>query len=196
MKRIAELLHVGGEAAPAVDYDNTHLEWDKIHEGKPQPSKLPVEDDIGTQRFFVNHPDKYTWDCYRNSGHYGFISKRFRDAVQPYCSECFDFWPVMLDDVEFFIIRRVGVIDCLDRESSEFDTFPDTDKIMIVDRYAFHKEKIPDICMFSIPDQRGPIFFTNGLTRLLLPLQLNGVEFTYTETKQGDSSQTKWNPEW
>lgn len=199
MKRIAQLLSVESESHPRVDFENTHIDWDKIHEGDSLPfthNGSPVDDDINTQRFAVTHPDKYSWDFYSNPGHYGFVSKRLRDAIQPHCDQCFDFWPVMLDDVEFFIIRRIGVINCLDRASSEVRTFPGKDKIMGIDRYAFHKEMIPDICMFSIPEMRNPIFFTNGLTRLVLPMQLKGMMFTNAESIQGDLKRKKWNPTW
>lgn len=199
MKRIAQLISIETETDPKVDFEHTHIDWNKIHEGDSLPfinNSTPVDDDIEAQRFVVNHPDKYNWDCYSNPGHYGFISKRLRDAIQPYCDQCFDFWPVMLDDAEYFIIRRVGVIDCLDRTSSEIRTFPGKDKIMGIDRYAFHKELIPDICMFSLPELRNPIFVTNGLTRLLLPMQLRGVMFTNAEALQGDPKQAKWDPAW
>ncbi len=50
-------------------------------------------------------------------------------------------------------------IDCLDREKSEIEFFPDSDKVMWVDRYAFATNRLQDCDVFTVPEQSNGMFF-------------------------------------
>ena len=176
------------ENAPCLDWGNSQLNWEKMRIDIWLFPSGPVDPTIEQQVAKVEHPLATEWDFYGCPGAWGIFSRRLRDAVAPFCKQCFEFWPIKLNGAHYFGIRRVGMIDCLDRERS--GKYP-RGKSPYYDPCVFHSEKLSNVSLFSIPEVPS-IYITAGLARLLLPQQFRGVCIYNAAGNQRSGENMEW----
>ena len=192
MKRVGLFWPEAGDDIPNIDWDASQLDWEKMRIAIWLYPSGSVDPTISRQIAVVNHPLALDWDFYSGAGIWGIFSARLRDAIAPYCSTCFDFWPIELNGAEYYGVRRVGTIDCLDRIASGKYKNGST---LYYDPCVFRDEGIPDMSLFSIPEVTS-IFVTADLARLLLPMQFKGVCIFNAGGSQRTGEDLDWNPSW
>ncbi len=80
------------------------------------------------------------------------------------------------DDVELFILNIRVVIDALDVERSEIETFPNTD-IVAVQEHVFIESALQGMEMFRVPLVPHNIYFTDRFVERVKKLKLKGTDF-------------------
>ncbi len=104
------------------------------------------------------------------------ISGRARSLLVELGLEGVRFVPGLVNGKPFYHLIP-PTIDCLDRERSELEFFADSDRVMMIHRYVFHKERIPDPSIFCIPESRY-VFATDAVERAVVSSGLVGFRFT------------------
>jgi hypothetical protein len=173
------------DTRPEIDYTKNQnccgIDWGKI--GAVLSGKLRA-DEYGPARKVIDDPDANNWDFYRCSGTRGLISARAASVLGTFCSQCFDLIEAYVNDSPYFFLRAIGSIDCLDRTHSEIDVFPhDSNRIMWIHRYAFHKSAIPDPCLFALSEINSLVLGTDGIEYLIRINKLRGFQVVDAEIK-------------
>jgi hypothetical protein len=155
------------------------VDWLKtleILDGKRDPNEYE------SPHLIARESDAVNWDYYRCAGTLGLISERAVCHLAQYGRQCFEFLEAYLNDKPFFLLRKIGTINALDREHSSFDFFPhDPTRIMSIDRYALDKSKINDPCLFIIPESGTRLFGTDSIEPLIHDNRLRGFHLVDAE---------------
>src|SRR5206468_228343 len=106
------------------------------------------------------------------------LSKRATEVLGKYMNRFFEFLEAWINDCPFFLLRRIGALDCVDKANSEFEAPPDDpNHMLIVRRYRFFKDRIPDPLIFPLPDTRGGLFATDSINSIVEQSTLKGFHF-------------------
>ncbi|MCC6126744.1 MAG: hypothetical protein IT426_17415 [Pirellulales bacterium] len=123
----------------------------------------------------VMHPYATDWDCYMMPGASGLFSQRFVDIVGGHALQCFTLLTARLNGEPYYFLYCIRTIDCLDRERSQIEVFPDdTSQIMDITHYAFVEDRLPEGMLFCIPDIPD-LFATEAVAARVQKSALRGV---------------------
>jgi hypothetical protein len=171
------------ETRPQIDYtmnqNREGIDWGRI--GGVLNGRLPVSEYLPV-RIKIDDPDAEKWDFYRCGGTRGLISARAAAVLSPHSSQCFDLMEAYINESQYFFLRVIGSIDCLDREHSILEVFPhDPNQIMWIERYAFHKSVIPDPRLFALAEFDSLVFGTDSIEQLIRTNKLRGFRLVDAE---------------
>lgn len=75
---------------------------------------------------------------------------------------------------KLYVLNVTTIIDCLDYENSKLKRFPSSGRIMRVEEYAFHKEKLKDVFIFKIPEELHAHPYVTDEFKMLI--EQNGIK--------------------
>lgn len=123
----------------------------------------------------VRHPQATEWDCYMDGGARGLFSQRFVDVVGKDALRHFSLLPCDLNGKPYFFLRCEQRVDCFNRMSAVFDTYPhDPATIMHIRHYAFFDDRVPEGSLFCIPEVPD-LFATEDVVRHIKEGGLKGI---------------------
>lgn len=76
------------------------------------------------------------------SAHIPVFDKKAVDIMKDYLAGNAEILPIFCEDKEFFAINVTTVLDCIDYESSEYETFKSSGRIMCFIKYSFIEDEI------------------------------------------------------
>ncbi|WP_298863408.1 hypothetical protein [uncultured Gimesia sp.] len=193
MRHVAMLIPTDSDSTPAIDEEKSQIEWDKLNTNYWFYGSGPVHSDISPNQIVVaNHPDATNWDFFFTSNSWGIISEKLTEVVRPYCNGMFDFWPCTLNRVKYFIPRKIGEIDCLDKKLSQEVRYGEN---IGYSSFIFLEDKLPKSAMFTVPEE-DQIFATADVARHILTEKLNGIEIYNAAGSQKTHENIDWDPSW
>ena len=76
------------------------------------------------------------------------------NCLLPLISENVEILPLAFDEGEYFGVNTTTVLEALDYEKSEYRTYSDGKRIMLIEEYVFIEAKVKDVPIFKIVDER------------------------------------------
>lgn len=148
----------------ACSFDGSELkDWKPIHLSKRKYDE-PMSDDLGEVSFVV--------------GSTPLLTPKAFEVLYPYIKDFAQFWETTTDYGNMYLVNVININDCVNYDESEFVRFKSSGRIMRIDKFAFHKNKIKDIELFKIPDENKTYpFVTEGLKNIIEENGLNGFKF-------------------
>tara|TARA_R110002167_G_scaffold338107_2_gene545689 strand:- start:3936 stop:4514 length:579 start_codon:yes stop_codon:yes gene_type:complete len=180
------------ENTPIIDWDSSHLDFEKMHLDIWKYTSGDLQTELESQYAIVSHPMATQWDYYGGPGFWGIISDRLKVFLEPYSKKCFDFCGIELNSQPYHVIRRIGVIDCLDKKRS--GQYPNGRKIYY-DPCVFLEDLLPNTSLFSIPESSS-IFITDNLARKVLSMDFRGILILNAGGNQRTGENLIWDPDW
>jgi hypothetical protein len=105
------------------------------------------------------------------------MRRRAVDAIQEIISADGELLQLATDDgVELFAFNS-RIVDALDKERSELERFPGSDRVMLVRRYVFHAELVGGRVIFRIPEEGNPTFVNSRFVEAVAGAGLKGLAF-------------------
>lgn len=170
------------EDRPWIDFELPQpgvTSWMRL--GKVLNGEAPASD-YSVVRLAIRDARAADWHSYEVAGTYGLLSKAVIDLIGRHMTKWFDLLEAWVNDIPFCFLRKKRVLDCLDHDHSVLVPFPsEPDTIMRIDRYCFHKERIPDPAVFPIPEMKWNLFATDSIKREIEARGLKGLYFSDAE---------------
>lgn len=120
--------------------------------------------------------DADSWHCFMNPGTLPLISEEAIHVIGPQPLRLFHLLPATVDGVPFAIPWPREPLDCFDRANSEFEVFPSSGNIMLMNKIAFKTERIDDPLLFTIPEYRE-LYCTQSIKDTIVRAKLRGFRF-------------------
>ncbi len=159
---------------PVNDADHEYL-WSldgtpRLRGWHPIPvTRLTVEED-GQPRAKSDFP----W----LGAHVLVLRERAVATLEPALRSCGELLPLACPDAELWLFHALTVADALDESASGIVRFSDG-KILTVERYEFHPEKVPNVPIFKVPQLlRGPLFISDEFVHLVKASDLTGFGYS------------------
>ena len=171
------------EERPWIDFEipqnGIDVPW--LHYGKVLSGQVPSHE-YSPVHFVSDDPTVSLWHSYNIAGTHGMLSKTAIDLIGPYMTRCFEFLEAWVNELPFFLLRRIGSVDCLDRSNSKVVTYPhDPDRVMKIKQFRFFREGIADPMVFVIPENKGGLLATGSIKQIVEEAGLKGLYFSETE---------------
>ena len=106
------------------------------------------------------------------------LSERAVNCLLPLIRENVEILSLGFDEGEYFGVNTITVLEALDYGKSEYRTFRDGKRIMVIEEYVFIAEKVKDVPIFKIVDEkerRG--FVSDEFKRIVEENELKGFKF-------------------
>jgi hypothetical protein len=114
---------------------------------------------------------------------FGFFSARAMKLLSPIISLRFDMLPATIDNEPYSFLRLRDALDCLDRSRAGVKYSRSNPSLVDeVTKYAFRKDAIPEMCLFTTPEEPVFLFATGGVKGMMESAALRGFRFTDGET--------------
>ena len=118
----------------------------------------------------------------KDSDMLGFIlpvfSKKALEILYPLIKDHVEILTLDYDGVEYYAINVVSVIDAIDYAKSKFKTFSNSSRIMLFEKYAFIAEKVVNVGIFKISDEKRRFpFVSDEFKQLVEQNHLKGFKF-------------------
>ena len=99
------------------------------------------------------------------------------DLAGPVLEPFGEILPLACPDARVALFNPLVVLDALDENRSQLVRFPDGD-LMVIEKYVFSQQVIPQRSIFKIPQERsGAVFYTEPVVEELRGLGLAGLDF-------------------
>ncbi|MBX3595644.1 DUF1629 domain-containing protein [Sphingomonas sp.] len=85
--------------------------------------------------------------------------------------------PLLLEDGSTLSVFKAQVIDALDREASDLDLIPGTDRIMLINRPVFFADKVRGVDVFRLPHRASATYVSQRIVDRVKELGLKGIAF-------------------
>jgi hypothetical protein len=170
---------------PQIDYsllpnDVNRYDWDSVRAAMEQGSSAISYQPL---QFHVADPRATQWDAYACGGLIGIVSERTRFLWKRFSGADFEFLPVALNSVPYWIPYPIRRLDCLDYEQSQISYFThDPTKIKRIKHYAFREEEICGERLFVLPERNSKLFCTSSVRDAMQQIGLLGFTFIDTLT--------------
>lgn len=106
------------------------------------------------------------------------LTKRAVEILSPLIGENVEFLPLISKDGQFYTMNVINVVHALDIDRSKLERFEKSGKVMIIDEYVFHKDRIEDQLIFKIPEQiRSRVYVTDRFRDAVEKAGLGGFRF-------------------
>jgi len=127
------------------------------------------------------------WDYYAFQQSSGLFSKRAIDVLGSALSRCFTLLPSTLEGEPYYFLHCRAPIDCLVRDASKINFFPepDDDKVLDIEAYVFDVDQVEDPLIFALPEQPFHLFATESIPKIVRKAKLKGFRFDSV-------AQSKW----
>jgi len=135
-------------------------------------------------RYVCEHPDAKSWDYFPHMGSKGVLSKGAVELLTPFAKDYFEFLPLTINGAPYYFLRIKQVLDCLNRERSEFLMDDENGSIIMIERVVFRVDEIPDSSFFCVPEARTGPFGTEDVVDVIQGHKLQGFRFYDTAKKR------------
>lgn len=106
------------------------------------------------------------------------LTPKALNILSPYLKPYSQFFETTTDYGNMFLVNVTNINDCLDYKNSELKYFSNSERIMRIDNYCFFDDKIKDLEIFLIPEERKAFpCVTEGLKNIIEENGLNGFRF-------------------
>ncbi len=113
------------------------------------------------------------------------VSERVRDLFETEAYLGVEFVRQKVNGLPFYFLRIGNMIDCLDTENSKIK-YLRPGKILEIEQYSFHKDRIPDPAIFKIPERMGSVYVTDSVRSTLERQGFVGFHFIDAENPTDD----------
>lgn len=105
------------------------------------------------------------------------FSRKTLDILGPYINNYVEFLPLVHEEMDFFAVNVINVIDCVDRQRSKVKTLISTGDSLGYEKIVFSSEKIPEhTLIFKVNGSLG-IYVTDHFIELVNLHKLKGFKF-------------------
>ena len=80
------------------------------------------------------------------------ISNAAKKVIEKNCTDKVEFLPMNKEGEKWWILNSTELLDCIDYEKSEIEFFESSGRIMLIEKYAFIKEKVKGHNLFKLKD--------------------------------------------
>ena len=174
MRQLYHCLPSFEEERPEIDFENPENaanDWLTI--GKAWTGLLSRDEWPSDVVINVDHPDATMWDGYSVGGAGGAYSLRFMEAVRGGLDD-FALLPASLNGERYYFLKCERRINCFDRQSARFETYPGSSKIMAISHFAFNDHVPIGPTLFGIPETLR-LLATEPMVRRMRSRNLKGV---------------------
>ena len=106
------------------------------------------------------------------------LRDRAIDLAGPVLAPFGEFLPLACADAAVTCFNCLQRLDVLDEGRSQIERFPSSGRIMVIEKYVFRPEMIPERSVFKIPqEQQGSLYYTERVVEDLQALGLTGLDF-------------------
>lgn len=106
------------------------------------------------------------------------FSKRAIKVLNPLIGDSIEVLPLVGLEGNFSVINVIDVIDCLDRQRSEYVRFENSEKIMYIEHYVFQEDCVENKHIFRIPEEIvSAVFVSDAFKTLVEQNRLEGLIF-------------------
>lgn len=146
-----------------------------VSEGKPKysPKRWVIPDLFPSQK---GSTPITAWDFYMCEGCFGVFSPKAMEVLLPHLGERFQRLPVRLNGRDYYTLCCKSRIDCLDKNASQIAYFDDSDEVMEIHKFVFHKEILVDPIIFAIPQLRFELFCSEAVAQAIKDAGLRGFD--------------------
>lgn len=156
---------------------HSERDWEilRLFDGTSLTSRWrPLEVELGGED---DQPALLDGDFPSLSLHIPVLSQKAASALTPLLDEYGEFLPLSCREGDYYAFNVTCLRDCLDVEHSEIVRFPGG-RIMNVEQYAFHQEKIQDSVIFKLPQTPlMDVFVSERFISHFEHLDLKGMTF-------------------
>jgi len=124
----------------------------------------------GRQRFI---PSDFPW----LESHVLIMRRTATDALRDIPVANGEILPLLTDDNVELVVFNSRVVDALDESRSSLVKFPETNRIMHIDRVAFIEAVIEGIDIFRLPHRASSTYVSNRFVERVNKAGLRGLEF-------------------
>lgn len=106
------------------------------------------------------------------------INEKAYKVLYPYLKEHSQIFQLKNENKIFYVINVTDIIDCLDYEKSEVKYFSSSNRVMDIEKYAFHSEKLKKATIFKIPEfPKGISYVTEEFKKVVEENNITGFKF-------------------
>jgi len=106
------------------------------------------------------------------------VSKKTIEVFSDLLEGAVEYLPVECDNMDYYLINVVNIVDCIDYERSEVKRFSSSGRIMKFKKFAFKDDKVGNNHIFKIPElTKGYIFVSDVLKNRILQSKIAGIGF-------------------
>lgn len=106
------------------------------------------------------------------------VNERCFNIIKPYIQDAVQVLNAKSKMQKLFVLNVTEIRDCLDRENSKLKLFPSSGRIMRVEEYAFHKERLENAFIFKIPEEAHTHpYVTDDFKNLIEQNEIQGFKF-------------------
>ncbi len=106
------------------------------------------------------------------------FSKRAVTVLIPLIANNVEILDIECDIGDYKIINVINLVDGLDYKKSEISMYRDSDRIKVINKYAFHLNAIKEQNIFKIVERsRGPVFVSDEFRNKVMECGLEGFRF-------------------
>jgi hypothetical protein len=107
-----------------------------------------------------------------------FVSERAKQALEPILKTEAEFRAIgNILGKPHYIMNVTNVVDCLDETKSDIVYSPDDGRVLSLRQAVFVLHRIPEACLFSVPQDVTPIYATDRFVEVVRKYRLTGVGF-------------------
>lgn len=106
------------------------------------------------------------------------INEKAYKVLYPYLKEHSQIFQLKNENKIFYVINVTDIIDCLDYEKSEVKYFSSSNRVMDIEKYAFHSGKLKKATIFKIPEfPKGISYVTEEFKKVVEENNITGFKF-------------------
>lgn len=142
---------------------------------------VPVENWTDVELYPSKHrteTGKPIGDVYPVTAGTAIINEKTFKVLEPHITDCVQILSATIKSKKVYVLNFTTVIDCLDRDASKVIFFSNSDRIMEIEEFAFHKELLTNAFAFKIPEEiQSPPFVTEEFKELIEKNNIKGFKF-------------------
>lgn len=106
------------------------------------------------------------------------VNERCFNIIKPYIQDAVQVLSAKTKKQKLFALNVTAVRDCLDCENSKLKHFSSSGRIMRIEKYAFHRERLSNAFIFKIPEEvHTHPYVTDGFKNLMEQNGIKGFKF-------------------
>lgn len=134
--------------------------------------------DLFTLSNYKDEIDKPIGDVSSISTSSYIINEKAYKVLYPYLKEHSQIFQLKNENKIFYVINVTDIIDCLDYDNSEIKYFSSSNRVMDIEKYVFHSEKLKKATIFKLPEfPKGISYATEEFKKVVEENNIIGFKF-------------------
>ena len=106
------------------------------------------------------------------------INEKAYKVLYPYLKSHSQIFKINNNGTIFYVINVTDIIDCLDYDNSEIKYFSSSNRVMDIEKYVFHSEKLKKATIFKLPEfPKGISYATEEFKKVVEENNIIGFKF-------------------